>query len=242
MKGPLRVLLVGAAGRMGEAIRHVAPADKIEIAPCELGDDLASALSKCDVGIDFSNATVCEALCAAAREHRKPLVIGTTGHSEQQRQMIKETATDVAIVYASNFSVGVNVLFALTERAGELLGGEFDIEVIEAHHRMKKDAPSGTAKALLEILQGTRREARIVHGREGDVGSRPDNEIAVHSIRGGDIVGDHTIIFAGLGERLQLTHKAGSRETFARGALRAAEWVVDQPAGLYDMRDVLALK
>ncbi len=240
MKTELRALLVGAAGRMGEAI--TASAGEVLIIPCELGDDISAAMRGCDVAIDFSHADVTESLCAAATECQKPLVIGTTGHSQKQLEVINSAASKIPIVFASNFSVGVNALFALTQRAAGLLGEDFDIEVTEAHHRMKKDAPSGTAKTLLQILKESRKDAELIHGREGNVGARAQNEIGVHSIRGGDTVGDHTVIFAGSGERLELTHKASSRETFARGALRAAHWVIDRDPGLYDMRDVLGLK
>ena len=240
MKTELRALLVGAAGRMGEAI--TASAGEVKIIPSELGNDIAAAISDCDVAIDFSHADATEALCAAATKCGKPLVIGTTGHSQKQLEIIHAAASKIPIVFASNFSVGVNALFALTQRAAALLGDDFDIEVTEAHHRMKKDAPSGTAKTLLQILKESRTGADLIHGREGNVGARAQKEIGVHSIRGGDIVGDHTVIFAGSGERLELTHKASSRETFARGALRAAHWVIDRDPGLYDMRDVLGLK
>ena len=240
MKTELRALLVGAAGRMGEAI--TASAGEVKIIPCELGDDISTAMNGCEVAIDFSHADATESLCAAATKYRKPLVIGTTGHSQKQLEIINSAASKVPIVFASNFSVGVNALFALTQRAAALLGDDFDIEVTEAHHRMKKDAPSGTAKTLLQILKASRTDAELFHGREGNVGARSQKEIGVHSIRGGDIVGDHTVIFAGSGERLELTHKASSRETFARGALRAAHWVIDRDPGLYDMRDVLGLK
>ena len=146
---------------------------------------------------------------------------------------------------ASNYSTGVNTLFWLTRKAAEILGPDFDLEVVEMHHRLKKDAPSGTAKSLAQVLADVRHlqlEEAARHGREGIVGERTRNEIGVHSIRGGDVVGDHTVIFANNGERVELTHKASSRETFANGALRAAQWVVGQKPGLYDMQDVLGLK
>ena len=148
---------------------------------------------------------------APPRNIDKPLVIGTTGHSQEQRRIIEETAQSVPIVFASNFSVGVNVLFWLTRKAAELLGSDFDPEIVETHHRMKKDAPSGTAKTLAEILK-TARKTR--------------DEIPIQSIREGDVVGEHTVIFNGPGERLELTHRAASREIFARGALRAAKWII----------------
>jgi 4-hydroxy-tetrahydrodipicolinate reductase len=149
------------------------------------------------------------------------------------------------MVFAPNFSVGVNTLFWLTRKAAEILGPDFDLEVVEMHHRLKKDAPSGTATTLAEILAMVRKQQLdkiIRHGRKGIVGERTSSEIGMHSIRGGDVVGDHTVIFAANGERLELTHKASSRETFANGALRAAQWVVKQKPGLYDMQDVLGLE
>ena len=145
------------------------------------------------------------------------------------------------MIYSPNFSVGVNTLFWLTRKTAELLGDDFDLEIVEMHHRLKKDAPSGTAKRLTEILMETRRIDKVRHGRDGNIGERSGTEIGVHAVRGGDVVGDHTVIFAGGGERVELTHRAGSRATFAHGALRAARWIVGQPAGLYSMQDVLGL-
>ena len=149
------------------------------------------------------------------------------------------------MVWASNYSTGVNTLFWLTRKAAEILGPGFDLEVVEMHHRLKKDAPSGTATTLLEILGDVRNlqlKEALRHGREGIVGERTNTEIGIHAIRGGDVVGDHTVIFAANGERVELTHKASSRETFANGALRAAQWVTQKPPGIYDMQDVLGLK
>jgi 4-hydroxy-tetrahydrodipicolinate reductase len=182
------------------------------------------------------------ALCA---ERRKALVIGTTGHSESEKFHISSFQSQIPIVWASNYSTGVNTLFWLTRKAAEILGPDFDLEVVEMHHRTKKDAPSGTAATLAEILADVRgQQVREVirHGREGITGERTNTEIGMHSLRGGDVVGDHTVIFAANGERLELTHKAASRETFANGALRAAEWVAKQKPGLYDMQDVLGLR
>jgi 4-hydroxy-tetrahydrodipicolinate reductase len=173
------------------------------------------------------------------------MVIGTTGHSDQGRAQIADVQSQIPVVLASNFSTGVNTLFWLTRKAAEILGPGFDLEIVEMHHRLKRDAPSGTAKTLAEILASVRQEQLekvLRHGREGIVGERTAAEIGMHSVRGGDVVGDHTVIFAGAGERVELTHKASSRETFANGALRAAQWVVRQKPGLYDMQDVLGLK
>jgi 4-hydroxy-tetrahydrodipicolinate reductase len=225
---PVRVLLVGAAGRMGNAISDLVKEDpKIDIAArCDLDDPLEPAIKNCDVAIDFSHAEAITEICRAALHDRKALVIGTTGHSQEQRRLIEETAQSVPIVFASNFSIGVNVLFWLTGKAAELLGHDFTAEIVETHHKMKRDAPSGTAKTLAETLRVTQ---------------KIESEIPVQSIREGDVVGEHTVIFSGPGERLGLTHRATSREIFARGALRAAEWIVGKRPGLYSMQDVLGL-
>jgi len=236
----LRIALVGAAGRMGRAIASVAASENAEIvAKSDLGDEIA--LAGADVLIDFSHPDASRSICDAAIKSKVPLVMGTTGHSTKQREEIAAAAKQIAVVFASNFSVGVNALFALTERAAKILGDDFDLEIVEVHHRMKKDAPSGTAKTLAEILQRARQTKNLRHGREGISGEREKSEIGVHSVRGGDVVGDHTVIFAGQGERVELTHRASSRETFARGALRAARWAVGKSPGLYDMRNVLGL-
>jgi len=226
MKAPLRVALIGSRGRMGQAIANLAKENpKIDIvAQCDLGDSIETAMKDCGVAIDFSNAGAIDEICRVASQHRKALVIGTTGHSQEQRRLTEKTAKSLPIVFASNFSVGVNALFALTRRAAEILGSEFKPEIIETHHKMKKDAPSGTAKTLSEILK-----------------EQLKTEIPIESIREGDVVGEHTVTFVGPGEQLELTHCAGSREIFARGALRAAEWIVGQPAGLYSMQDVLGI-
>jgi 4-hydroxy-tetrahydrodipicolinate reductase len=223
---PVRVLLVGAAGRMGNTVRELAQNDPdIQIAAlCDLGDSIEQAMKNCDVAIDFSQADSIDEICRAASQHGKSLVVGTTGHSQQQRKTIEETAHSVPTVLASNFSVGVNVLFWLTQKAAELLGSDFNPEIVETHHKMKKDAPSGTAKTLAESLKAVR-----------------NSEIPIESIREGDVVGEHTVIFKGPGEHLELTHRAANRGIFALGALRAAKWIVHKPPGLYSMQDVLGL-
>jgi 4-hydroxy-tetrahydrodipicolinate reductase len=225
---PVRILLIGADGRMGKTISDLANDDsEIDIiARCDLGDPIEPPMKNCDVAIDFSQADASTEICAAALEYRKPLVIGTTGHSQEQRGIIEDTARSVAIVFASNFSIGVNVLFWLTRNAAEKLGSDFDAQIVETHHKMKKDAPSGTAKTLAGILKAAR---------------EMQSEIPIQSIREGDVVGEHTVIFSGPGERLELTHRAASREIFARGALRAAKWIINQPPGIYSMQDVLGL-
>ena len=228
MSGATRVLLVGAGGRMGQAVAAaVARDDSVTItAGLERGDSIAPAIESCDAVIDFSSADATEAICRACAEHRKPLILGTTGHSAAQKDSVVAAAKNIPLVFAANFSIGVNVLFALTRSAAGLLGHDFDLDVIEMHHRTKKDAPSGTAKRLLEILQEVR---------------GGNSAIPAQSIRAGDIVGEHTVIFAGAGERLELTHRAASRETFAAGAVRAARWAMTQAPGLYRMEDVLGL-
>ena len=242
-----RIIITGSKGRMGQAlINCAAKIPELQVAgQIDKGESLAAIIDKCDTVIDFSfhNATLEIAeLCAA---HKKALVIGTTGHSEADKSKIVNRQSQIPIVWSSNYSTGVNTLFWLTRKAAEILGPAFDLEVVEMHHRMKKDAPSGTAKTLAEILADVRKqelEHAARHGRVGIVGERTSSEIGIHSIRGGDVVGDHTVMFANAGERLELTHKASSRDTFASGALRAALWVVKQKPGLYDMQDVLGLK
>ena len=243
MSAPVRVLLVGSAGRMGQAIVEAAQMEaSIQIAgQCEIGDPIEPALEKCDVVIDFSHPDACEAICRAVSGRKKALIVGTTGHSPEQRRQIEQCAGLVPVVFSSNFSVGVNALFWLTRKAAAMLGPDFDLEIVEMHHRMKKDAPSGTAVTLAEILKAERKIANTRHGREGQVGERPAGEIGIHSMRGGDAVGDHTVVFAGSGERLELTHRASSRATFAKGALRAAQWAVGRAPGLYSMQNVLGL-
>jgi 4-hydroxy-tetrahydrodipicolinate reductase len=225
---PVRVLLIGAAGRMGKTISDLASGDpKIDITErCDLGDPIEPAMKNCDVAIDFSHVDATTEICAAAVRRGKPLVIGTTGHSGEQRRIIEDTARSLAVVFASNFSVGVNVLFWLTRETAKQLGTDFDAQIVETHHKMKKDAPSGTAKTLGEVLKAAR---------------ETEDQVPIESIREGDVVGEHTVIFTGPGERLELIHRATSREIFARGALRAAKWTVNQPPGLYSMQDVLGL-
>src|SRR5438094_9133186 len=214
------------------------------IGQIDLGDDRLGHVKETDAVIDFSIHDVTGQFASVCAEHRKALVIGTTGHSEAEKSQISNWSAQIPIVWASNYSTGVNTLFWLTRKAAEILGPDYDLEIVEMHHRLKKDAPSGTAKSLAEILAEVRKQqlpqvAR--HGREGIVGERTAEEIGIHSVRGGDVVGDHTVIFATNGERVELTHKASSRDTFANGALRAALWVVNQKPGLYDMQDVLGL-
>lgn len=241
-----KIIIHGSRGRMGQMLAACGEAmDDIDIiAGVDEDDDLSALIGDCDAVIDFSlhSATAaCAALCA---KHDKALVIGTTGHTDEEKTKILNYKTEVPIVWASNYSTGVNTLFWLTRKAAEILGPDFDLEVVEMHHRHKVDAPSGTAATLGEILLEVRQQQKDVlrHGREGIVGARTDEEIGMHSLRGGDVVGDHTVIYAGAGERLELTHKAASRETFANGALRAAQWAITKDPGLYNMQDVLGLE
>lgn len=242
----LKLLITGSKGRMGQAIIRAAEAQNVTVASTiDLGDSLPDALAKADTVIDFSSHLFTDELLTNCLRLNKSIVIGTTGHTNEELTRIRQAAEKLPIVFASNYSVGVNTLFWLTRKATELLGPDFDLEVIEMHHRMKKDSPSGTARTLVEILadvRGLEYDNDSRHGRFGDVGARTPKEIGVHAIRGGDVVGDHTVVFANVGERVELTHKASSRDTFASGSVRAARWLAGKPAGLYDMQDVLGLK
>jgi 4-hydroxy-tetrahydrodipicolinate reductase len=241
-----RLLINGAKGRMGQALIAFAPEFGLTVAAAiDQGDDLAAALPACDVVIDFSHHSVTANVVDLSIRHGKTLVVGTTGHSyDEKNKLAARAASAIPTVWASNYSVGVNVLFHLVDEAAKVLDDSFDAEVIEMHHRFKKDAPSGTAASLLEILMRARdlNENDLRHGRHGITGERTKREIGVHALRGGDVVGDHTVMFAALGERIELTHRAGDRAILARGALHAARWVFGRPAGLYDMQDVLGLR
>jgi 4-hydroxy-tetrahydrodipicolinate reductase len=240
-----RLHVHGGNGRLGQAIVRLAGARgeyqisvsgrKIEVWENDLAWDVVIDVSQPEGSVAISNR------CAAAGI---PLVIGTTGHSNDQIAKLRADAERTAILLTPNFSIGVHLLFWLTEKTSEILGPEFDAEIVEMHHRLKKDSPSGTAKRLGEIIARTRSldyEKAVKHGREGLPGERSQNEIGIHALRGGDIAGEHTVYFAGAGERIELTHRASSRDTFAKGALRAAGWMISKPAGWYAMRDVLGL-
>ena len=242
---PLRILINGARGRMGQALATMAPELGLVVgAAVDAGDNLAAGLAQSDVIVDFSSPHATQAVLELAIAQRKPVVIGTTGHTAAEKKALLVLAAQTPCVWAGNFSVGVNLLFALTRRAAATLGADYDAEVVEMHHRFKKDAPSGTAARLLEIILEERKLGAdaLRHGRQGMPGERTSTEVGIHALRGGDVVGEHTVLFAALGERLELTHKASDRGIFARGALRAAQWVATQPAGVYDMQDVLGLK
>lgn len=241
---PLKILLNGARGRMGAAVAAAAPGMGVIVAAAaDQGDDLGASIGTVDAVIDFSSASATGELLKLAAAHGKPVVIGTTGHSPAEKKRLLRLAGKVPCVWSGNFSIGVNLLYALTRRASRTLGDDFDAEVMEMHHRLKVDAPSGTAGRLIEIIMEERKLDRgaLRHGREGITGARRQSEIGVHSLRGGDVIGDHTVIFAGAGERLELIHRASDRAVFARGALRAARWVVGKKPGVYDMQDVLGL-
>ncbi|HEV3271629.1 MAG TPA: 4-hydroxy-tetrahydrodipicolinate reductase [Candidatus Methylacidiphilales bacterium] len=242
-----KVIIVGSKGRMGEALARLAGQDpKLElIAGVDKGDNVLDSIDRCDVLIEFAHHSLSGDLAKTAADRGKAMVIGTTGHAADERKAVEAAARRIPIVFAPNFSVGVNLLFYLTQIAAETLGEDYDEEVVEMHHRKKLDAPSGTARRLGEILAeaaGGAYDDLAVHGRHGDVGARARRVIGMHALRGGDVVGDHTVHFAADGERLELTHRASSRETFASGALRAAQWVRAQKPGLYSMQDVLGLK
>jgi 4-hydroxy-tetrahydrodipicolinate reductase len=247
MSEPLKLLVTGCRGRMGQAVAAAAAADPEVVAAVQIdaGDPLEPALDACEAVVDFSHHGFTAELAAACASKGKHLVVGTTGHTPDELAAIREAASRLPVVFAPNYSVGVNTLFWLTRRAAEILGPDFDLEVVEMHHNQKIDSPSGTAKRLGEILcevAALSYEADVRHGRHGIVGARTRREVGMHAIRGGDVVGDHTVIFAATGERVELTHKASSRMTFAQGAVRAAKWLRHQPPGLYDMQDVLGLK
>jgi 4-hydroxy-tetrahydrodipicolinate reductase len=264
-----RVAVTGAAGRMGRALIQAladAPgltlgaaverpgssllgADAGELAGLRRNGivvvDSLSAGAACDVLIDFTMPEATLAAVAECQRAHTPMVIGTTGFDAAGRAAIAAAAGDIAIVMAPNFSIGVNVCFRLIEMAARVLGDESDIEIIEAHHRDKIDAPSGTAVRMGEIVAaalGRDLGRDAIYGREGVTGRRERNTIGFATVRGGDIVGDHTVLFAAAGERVEVTHKASSRHNFARGALRASAWIRTRQHGLYDMQDVLGLK
>lgn len=210
-----------------------------------IGSDIAAALEQCDVLIDFTSIEASLRHVSACREHGVALVLGTTGFGADGLRTIEEAAGHIPLCRSSNFSTGVNLCFKLLADAARALGDSVDIEIIEAHHRHKLDAPSGTALSMGEVVAGAlgrSLEADAVYHRQGQTGARERREIGFSTIRGGDIVGDHTVLFAADGERVEITHRASSRMAFAGGAVRAARWLAGRPAGLYDMQDVLGLR
>ncbi len=208
-------------------------------------EEIDSVLPAADVVIDFTAPEATLSLLEKCVQARKALVIGTTGHSTEMREKIKRASRHIPLIFSPNYSVGVNTLFWLTRKATEILGSQYDAEIVELHHRFKKDAPSGTARHLAEIIAEVRglgygSEAR--HGRVGMPGERTSQEIGIHALRAGDAIGEHTVLLGTLGERLELTYRASSREAYAKGALQSAEWLSKKSPGYYDMEDVLGLK
>ncbi len=264
-----RIAVMGAAGRMGktliEAVQQaegaglgaaidrpdssLVGADAGELAALgkigvSLSGDLRDALEQFDVLVDFTHPSVTLKNLEICRQAGKAMVIGTTGFSAAEKQMLIDAGKHIPIVFAANFSVGVNLCLKLLDTAARVLGDDVDIEIIEAHHRHKVDAPSGTALRMGEVVAsalGRDLEKVAVYGREGQTGARERETIGFATVRGGDVVGDHTVLFAADGERVEITHKASSRMTFAKGAVRAARWLDGRAAGLYDMQDVLGL-
>lgn len=264
-----RIAVMGAAGRMGKIlIEAVDQADGAQLTAAVdrpdssligadagelaalgkigvlLAGDLNAVLDQFDVLIDFTHPSVTLKNLEVCRQADKAMVIGTTGFSVEEKQLLAEAAKDIPIVFAANYSVGVNLCLKLLDTAARVLGDEVDIEIIEAHHRHKVDSPSGTALRMGEVVAnalGRDLQKVAVYGREGQTGARERETIGFATVRAGDVVGDHTALFAADGERVEITHKASSRMTFAKGAVRAALWLQSQPAGLYDMQDVLGL-
>ena len=264
------VVVCGAMGRMGRAILSVlgerpygltlagaveSPGhpllghDAFEAAGAgkagvPITDDLGVALAGADAAIDFTSAESSVRNADAAASEGKAIVVGSTGLSPEQSARIRAAAGKVAVVLSPNMSVGVNLMFRVAADVARVLGEEYDVEIVETHHRFKKDAPSGTAVKLADCVAGAlgRKMGDVgVYGRQGMVGERTRKEIGVFAVRAGDVVGEHTLVFGGIGERFEITHRAHSRDTFARGAVRAAAWALGKPAGLYDMAAVLGI-
>lgn len=245
MNDPLPVLICGYKGRMGQTLLGLAESENIRVAAKkDMGDDLAAGLEGCAAAIDFSFHTATPELAEACAQNGIPLVIGTTGHSGEERKRVLACTKQIPVVWAGNYSIGVNLLLHLTETAARVLGNRYQPEITEIHHRHKKDAPSGTALNLAEAIEGAPafQSALRSFGRAGETGERPDAEIGLHALRGGEVVGEHTVFFFGEHDRIELTHRASDRRIFASGAYRAARWAVGQEPGLYSMREVLGLK
>ena len=243
----LRIAVAGASGRMGRMLIETvqASADCTLAGTLDIGRDIRSGLAGAQVLIDFTRPEGTMAHLQACRELGVKAVIGTTGFSAAQKAEIEAHARQIAIVMSPNMSVGVNVVLRLLDTAARALAEGYDIEIVEAHHRHKVDAPSGTALKMGEVVAAALgRELRdcAVYGREGHTGEREARTIGFATVRGGDIVGDHTVMFCGTGERIEIAHKSSSRATYAQGALRAARFLADRPHGLFDMNDVLGLK
>jgi len=268
MKENVKAIVVGAAGKMGSRIIHIIrETPSIELYRAferpdhpsigrdigeiiglgKLGIPLEGKIKKegGDVVINFSNPQTSLESLEFAKETGLAIVIGTTGLSQEQMEKVKALSKNVRCVLAPNMSVGMNLMFRVVQDVARVLGPEYDIEILEAHHRLKKDSPSGTAVKLGELIAsaiGRNLDQVGVYGRKGMIGERTKEEIGMQVVRAGDIVGEHTVLFGGIGERLEIIHRAHSRDNFARGAIKAALWIVNQPNGLYDMQDVLGLK
>lgn len=240
-----RVCVLGPSGRMGKAVIDASAATNLTIsARVDIGDDMAAGLASSDVYIDFTTPVATRAAAALAFARKLPAVVGTTGLGPDDEKALAALAEVAPIVVAANFSLGVNLLLGLARQAARILGPDWDAEVVETHHKNKRDAPSGTALAIARAIaagHGSDYDAVKRHTRDGDVGPRPRGEIGVSTVRGGDVIGEHTATFFGAAERIELSHRATSRTIFAAGALRAAAWVVTQPPGRYDMQAVLGL-
>jgi len=239
--------LVGAVERpghpgLGKDAGELAGIGKIGI---PLAGDLRSVVKDGQVVLDFTAPPAAMTHLAVAADAKVPMVLGTTGLGAADLSRAKELSAVVPCVVSPNMSVGVNLLFKVLAEVAAALGGDYDVEIFETHHRFKKDSPSGTALRMAQVVAsalGRDLDKAGIYGRKGMVGERGKEEIAVHALRAGDVVGEHTVVFGGMGERIEITHRAHSRDTFAHGALRAARWVVGRPPGLYDMQDVLGLK
>ncbi|PJZ24260.1 4-hydroxy-tetrahydrodipicolinate reductase [Leptospira hartskeerlii] len=263
-----RVAVIGASGRMGKAIIQVLSQSKVsELSAAVVSkgsvylgldsglhsglkqneilfsDDLSKSISDSDTVIDFSIREILSDVLSACKEFKKPVVVGTTGITETHKELLKETSKMIPIVYSPNMSIGVNLLFKLTEIAARVMGDLADIEIQDIHHRHKKDAPSGTAEKLKAILLETlsRTESNVIHGRHGILPERDPKEIAIHTLRAGEVIGDHTVYFFTPEERVEISHKAQDRKTFAVGSVKAAEFLIGREKGLYDMFSVLGL-
>ncbi|MHB8880837.1 MAG: 4-hydroxy-tetrahydrodipicolinate reductase [Thermodesulfovibrionales bacterium] len=210
-----------------------------------LAEGIGAVIRDVDLIIDFTSVAATKENIRIAAEHKKSLVIGTTGFTKEDMKEVEPFLKSIPCVMASNMSLGVNLLLKVLQDVARVLGDDYDIEIVEAHHRLKKDAPSGTALKMAQVIAdavGRNLDEVGVYARHGIIGPRTTREIGIQTVRAGDIVGEHTVLFGGLGERIEITHKASSRDTFARGALKAALWLAGKPAGLYDMQDVLGLR
>jgi 4-hydroxy-tetrahydrodipicolinate reductase len=262
-----KIVITGCCGKMGRRIASIAFKDKdIEITAAvesaghadigknlgtitgaenlfvDITSDLSSAVKGSDVIIDFTTPSATLSNLKVARDEKIPIVIGTTGITDEELKVIDSSSKKIPILFSSNMSIGVNLIFGVAPEAAIALGEDYDIEIVEAHHNMKKDSPSGTAKTLLKKIaeaKGAQVKNIAIYGRMGNSGERPKGQICVHAIRGGNIIGEHTVIFAGSDETIEITHRARSRDVFAKGAIKAAKYIADKSPGLYDMQDVI---